>query len=170
MSPRTEEPNLELVLSLARQLRPIDQARLIASLCHQIEVALLKAEPESVSQDRKVGLLGSFWAEINKPVSVPSDDSSIKRGYGGTRILAAPYEDVKAVDVRFDGSLLQVDLSDGRMVSLRVDKVSWLRWLAKATPTKRRKWHLEPGGYAIYWDDLDDGIEIRHLLTLQSLV
>ena len=32
-----------------------------------------------------------------------------------------------------------------------------------ATPAQRRKWHIEPHGIAIYWDDLDDGIEVEHL-------
>ncbi len=30
---------------------------------------------------------------------------------------------------------------------------------------QRRKWHIEPRGIAIYWDDLDDGIEVEHLFN-----
>lgn len=28
---------------------------------------------------------------------------------------------------------------------------------------------LEPDGYAIYWEDLDDGIEVCHILAVQPL-
>ena len=79
-------------------------------------------------------------------------------------------KDVQAVGARFEGDTLQVELTDGRLISLPLQRFSWLGWLASATPQQRNHWHLEPGGFALYWDDLDDGIEIRHLLDLQSLV
>lgn len=78
-------------------------------------------------------------------------------------------EQVAATNVRFDGNVLHVSLRDGREVSLPIDRIEWLDWLAKATPQQREKWSLEPGGYAIYWEDLDDGIEIEHILTLEPL-
>ena len=65
--------------------------------------------------------------------------------------------------------MLQVSLSDGREISLSLDRVKWLQWLAEATPEQRAKWSIEPGGFAIYWEDLDDGIEICHLLGMQML-
>jgi len=34
---------------------------------------------------------------------------------------------------------------------------------------QRANWSLEPGGFAIYWNDLDDGIEICHLLGMQPV-
>ncbi|MEO8426916.1 MAG: DUF2442 domain-containing protein [Verrucomicrobiota bacterium] len=76
---------------------------------------------------------------------------------------------VAAKQVRFTGKVLRVSLSDGREVSLRIDQVDWLRWLAKATPKQRANWSIEPGGYAIYWEDLDDGIEACHLFDLQPI-
>jgi hypothetical protein len=78
-------------------------------------------------------------------------------------------EQVSATKVRFQGSMLYVSLSDGREISLPMDRIEWLAWLAAATPEQRTNWSLEPGGYAIYWEDLDDGIEVCHLLTLQPL-
>jgi hypothetical protein len=77
---------------------------------------------------------------------------------------------VQAKNVRFDKNLLHIALSDGREISLRFDQLTWLKWLAKATPEQRAEWTIEPGGFAIYWDKLDDGIEIEHLLSLQPLV
>ncbi len=78
-------------------------------------------------------------------------------------------EDVKATDVCFNGNILHISLSDGREISLPIDQIEWLQWLAKATPEQRQKWSIEPGGFAIYWEELDDGIEVCHLLGMQPL-
>ena len=78
-------------------------------------------------------------------------------------------EQVTATNARFAENILYVLLSDGREVSLPLDRIEWLTWLAKATPEQRANWSLEPGGYAIYWEDLDDGIEVGHILTLEPL-
>lgn len=79
-------------------------------------------------------------------------------------------EQVDATSGRFVDDVLVVSLSDGREISLPIGRVEWLAWLAKASPRQRSKWSIEPGGFAIYWEELDDGIEVRHLLELQSLV
>ena len=84
-------------------------------------------------------------------------------------LTAKPTEQVRARNVRFTGDVLRVELSDGREVSLPLKEISWLKWLAKAAPKQRANWSLEPGGYAIYWDDLDDGIEVCHLLDVQPI-
>jgi hypothetical protein len=76
---------------------------------------------------------------------------------------------VSAKRVAFAGNVLRVELSDGREVRLPLTEVPWLKWLAKATPKQRSNWSLEPGGYAIYWADLDDGIEVCHLLNVQPI-
>ena len=76
---------------------------------------------------------------------------------------------VAAKNVRFKGDVLFVALSDGREMSVPLDQIEWLGWLAQATPEQRANWSLEPGGFAVFWDDLDDGIEVCHLLTMQPL-
>ena len=63
----------------------------------------------------------------------------------------------------------RVRLNDGREIALSLAEVPWLKWLATATPKQRANWSLEPGGFAIYWPDLDDGIEVVHLLNLQPI-
>jgi hypothetical protein len=78
-------------------------------------------------------------------------------------------EQVTATNVRFDKNILYVSLSDGREVSLPIDRVEWLEWLARASAEQRKKWSLEPGGYAIYWEELDDGIEVGHILAMEPL-
>ena len=84
-------------------------------------------------------------------------------------LLDKTTEVVQARDVSFAGDRLCIELSDGRELSVPYKKIPWLKWLAKATPKQRADWSLEPGGYAIYWEQLDDGVEICHLLGVESL-
>jgi hypothetical protein len=77
--------------------------------------------------------------------------------------------EVTAIGVHFVADRLLILLSDGREVSVPIGEIQWLDWLAKATPEQRAAWTIEPGGFAIYWEGLDDGIEISHLLGMQSL-
>jgi hypothetical protein len=83
-----------------------------------------------------------------------------------TTLAAKVIEQVGATNVKFVGNTLCVSLSDGREVSVAIDQVEWLNWLTKATPSQRAKWSLEPEGFAIYWEELDDGIEVCHLLRM----
>lgn len=71
--------------------------------------------------------------------------------------------------MRFENDTLVITLSDGRELGLPLRKYDWLQWLAQATPEQRAHWTIEPGGYALYWQDLDDGIEIEHVLSLNVL-
>ena len=75
-----------------------------------------------------------------------------------------------AESIRFTGGMIHVRLDDGREISLPLNEVPWLKWLAKAVPKQRANWTIEPGGFAIYWPDLDDGIEVCHLLESTPLV
>jgi hypothetical protein len=75
---------------------------------------------------------------------------------------------VTARGVAFLGNLLRIRLNDGREVRISLDTTEWLHWLRDATPQQRAHWSLEPGGFAVYWEELDDGIEIEHLLELQT--
>ena len=78
-------------------------------------------------------------------------------------------QQVGATEVRFSGNKLHVFLTDGREISISMERVEWLHWLLKATPEQRSNWAIEPGGFAIYWEDLDDGVEVCHLLEMQPL-
>jgi hypothetical protein len=84
-------------------------------------------------------------------------------------LTAKTAEQVRAKSARVTANALRVRLDDGREVSVPFTGVPWLKWLAKATPKQRANWSLEPGGYAIYWPDLDDGIEVCHLLDTQPI-
>jgi hypothetical protein len=86
-----------------------------------------------------------------------------------TTLLAKPTAQVCATGIRFSGERLIVALNDGRELTVPYKKISWLKWLAAATPKQRTGWTLEPGGHAVYWSQLDDGFEVCHLLGTDSL-
>ena len=67
-----------------------------------------------------------------------------------------------ATAVRFTESMLYIVLADGREIGVPLEQLSWL---AQATPAQRAKWHIEPRGFAVYWDELDDGVEVDHLMA-----
>lgn len=89
--------------------------------------------------------------------------------HGMNTLLPKQMEPVRARGVRFEGDRLFVELSDGRELGVPYKQIPWLKWLAHATLEQQAEWSLEPGGFAVYWNKLDDGIEIRHLLAMQSL-
>lgn len=82
---------------------------------------------------------------------------------------AKTVEEVAATGVLFVGDTLVVALDDSRELRLPLDLIPWLAWLRDATPAQRENWTLEPRGFAIYWPDLDDGLEVAHLLSLGRL-
>jgi hypothetical protein len=76
--------------------------------------------------------------------------------------------EVAAVSARFTDKMLYIALNDGREIGLPLT-LPWLSWLAQATPEQRARWSLEPRGFAVYWEDLDNGIEVAHLLSPQPI-
>lgn len=76
---------------------------------------------------------------------------------------------VAASSVRFSNNILYILLSDGREIGVPLDTISWLAWLHNATEEQRATWSIEPGGFAVYWEALDDGIELSHILSLDTL-
>jgi hypothetical protein len=91
-------------------------------------------------------------------------EGSWRHGMATSESSSAESE-VTAVDAELSEKTLRVQLSDGRIVEIGLDR-PWLHWLRDATDAQRRRWRLEPGGFAIYWDELDGGVEVRHLLSL----
>lgn len=74
-----------------------------------------------------------------------------------------------AVSADVTRDVLRIELSDGRVIETRLDRVPWLRWLRDASEESHARWSLEPGAFAVYWEDLDDGVEVRHPLALSPL-
>ena len=73
---------------------------------------------------------------------------------------------VAAVSVRLTPDRVYIELSDGREIGVPVARYAFLQ---KASPDALTYWILEPQGFAVYWPDLVDGLEVRHLLDLQPL-
>jgi hypothetical protein len=46
----------------------------------------------------------------------------------------------------------------------------WLNWLLKANLEQRNRWEIMPSGGGVWWDELDEGIELQPLLDLQPLI
>ena len=80
-------------------------------------------------------------------------------------LVAEPTTRVTATGVRFTDSMLYIALSDGREIGVPLSR---LEWLARASPQQRARWSIEPRGYAVWWDDLDDGLEVCHLLDMRA--
>jgi hypothetical protein len=66
------------------------------------------------------------------------------------------------VNVAFEDEMLVVTLDDGRVIST---PVSWFPRLVHASPEERSRWTFHGGGMGIWWDDIDDGVEVAHLLV-----
>jgi hypothetical protein len=84
-------------------------------------------------------------------------------------LTAKANRQVSADSIRITTTVLHVRLDDGREIGVPFTEVPWLKWLAKATPKQRANWSLEPGGFAIYWPNLDDGMEVCRLLDRRPI-
>lgn len=76
--------------------------------------------------------------------------------------------ELQATQVRFTKMQVIVTLNDGREIGLPLSHPD-LNWLARATPEQQARWVIAPGGWAVLWDELEDGIEVEHLLRQQPL-
>ena len=79
----------------------------------------------------------------------------------------APAADLRPTGARFTATHVYVLLNDGREVGLPFS-ARYLRWLREATPEQRARWTITPAG-DLYWPELDDGLEVQHLLRPQPL-
>ena len=76
---------------------------------------------------------------------------------------------VQIAKISFADDTLIVLLKDRRAIHLEMAYYPWLQWLYNATPAQRSKWEIVPSGGGVWWSELDDGIELQHLLDLQPL-
>ncbi len=64
--------------------------------------------------------------------------------------------------VKVTEEALIVDLEDGRTISV---PLVWFPRLLHGTAAERANWRLIGSGEGIHWPDLDEDIEVRHLLA-----
>jgi hypothetical protein len=67
-----------------------------------------------------------------------------------------------AIGVKASGNGLSVKLSDGRMLSIPVDRYPRL---AHATKQERANWRIIGRGHGIHWEDIDEDISVEGLLA-----
>ena len=65
-------------------------------------------------------------------------------------------------DVAVSEETLQVELSDGRTLSV---PVGWYPRLARATDEERSNWRIMDEGHGIHWRDLDEDVSLGGLLA-----
>lgn len=70
-----------------------------------------------------------------------------------------------AEDVTVTEDTLQVELSDGRTVSV---PVAWYPRLVHATARERANWELTGSGVGIRWPDLDEDVSVEGLIAGRS--
>jgi len=68
-----------------------------------------------------------------------------------------------AIDVRVTSEMLQVYLSDGRVVSVPIE---WFPKLRDASEKERNNWRLIGKGVGIHWEDIDEDLSVAGLLQL----
>ena len=68
----------------------------------------------------------------------------------------------QAQHVRVTDEELIVELDDGRSICV---PLAWFPRLLHGTPEERANWRLVGDGEGIHWPDLDEDIEVRHLLA-----
>lgn len=71
------------------------------------------------------------------------------------------------VDVAFVKDLMQVSLSDGRILSV---PLAWYPRLANAKPKQLKNFEISPGGYGIHWPDLDEDLSVYGFLFPRGLL
>ena len=86
-----------------------------------------------------------------------------------TSPTSQPRNDAYAVSASATREILRIALNDGRTIELALADFPWLRWLKNASDEQRANWVLEPGGFAVFWPELDDGVEVRHLLGMEQV-
>ena len=77
-------------------------------------------------------------------------------------ISAVEIEIPLAKSVKVTADTLQVDLSDGRTISV---PVGWYPRLAHATAEERKEWRLIAHGRGIHWESIDEDISVEGLLA-----
>lgn len=66
---------------------------------------------------------------------------------------------LKPVNVTFTEDTVNVELSDGRILS---NPLKWHPWLEKATP--EQKANVELWIFSVWWPDLDEGLDLEGML------
>jgi hypothetical protein len=67
-----------------------------------------------------------------------------------------------AKSVRFKKSMMEVTLTDGRVLGL---PLVWFPVLNAATPAQRTRYEVGGGGISLHWPELDEDLSIAGLMA-----
>lgn len=67
-----------------------------------------------------------------------------------------------AKSVKFSNEMMEVSLTDGRMISV---PLIWFPLLHEATPEQREKYEIGGGGVSLHWTEIDEDLSIASLLA-----
>jgi hypothetical protein len=67
-----------------------------------------------------------------------------------------------AMSVKFEDDMLQVSLTDGRVVSA---PMAWFPLLQEATPEQRAHGEIGGGGVSLHWPEIDEDLSVANLLS-----
>ncbi len=67
-----------------------------------------------------------------------------------------------AKSVRFINDMMEVTLTDGRIISV---PVIWFPLLHEATPEQREKYEIGGGGVSLHWEEIDEDLSVASLLA-----
>jgi hypothetical protein len=84
----------------------------------------------------------------------PSSKSKFRRAYVPQTALAK--------SVEFADDLMQVFLTDGRIISV---PVIWFPLLHEATPEQREQYEIGGGGVSLHWPEIDEDLSVASLLA-----
>jgi hypothetical protein len=76
--------------------------------------------------------------------------------------LAVEIRIPEALAVALTDDTLQVDLSDGRSISV---PIAWFPRLLHSSEQERNNWRLIGKGHGIHWEDIDEDISVEGLLA-----
>jgi hypothetical protein len=83
-----------------------------------------------------------------------SKKPKLPRSYVPTTALA------KAVE--FDGDMMRVTFTDGRVLSV---PLIWFPVLWQATPAQRTRYEIGGGGIGLHWPELDEDLSVAGLMA-----
>jgi len=90
--------------------------------------------------------------------------TSIESQAAGKRKFRRAYlpKTALAKAVKFDEDMMQVFLTDGRIVSA---PVIWFPLLHEATPEQREHYEIGGGGVSLHWPEIDEDLSVANLLA-----
>lgn len=90
--------------------------------------------------------------------------------FGAITFPAEPVKTVTIKRVAFENEHVILYLSDNRAIYLPLAHYPWLKWLQRASLEQREQWEIMPSGGGVWWEALDEGIELQPLLDMTPLI